>query len=144
MVKVEHYTELVLDNLILLAPSFVAAILTLCLGIELIKKQDVLLANSLKRLYFFDAMRPFIVALAAFLLKIILVLIAVPILGIQLLGLIIVVVMGYAIGISVQGSCGNFVSITLVLFLKASKVNGRIQVYDTFKKVEGIGTFDTI
>lgn len=145
MDKVEHYTELVIDNIISFAPRVLAAILVLWIGFKLLKKLDFLLSKSLERLSISDTMRPFIISLVATVLKIVLVLVGVSILGVQLSGLVtIVAAMGFAIGLSLQGSLGNFASGILILFLKPYKVHDWIQVDDKFGKVEEIGIFNRL
>ncbi|WP_396637828.1 mechanosensitive ion channel family protein [Maribacter sp. R77961] len=145
MDKIEQYTQIIIDNAISYAPRVFAAILLLWIGFKLLKKVDALLGKSLTKLSISDTMRPFIVSLVATTLKIVLLLIAVSILGVELSGLVtIVAAMGFAIGLSLQGSLGNFASGILILFLKPYKAHDWIQVDDSFGKVEEIGIFNTI
>jgi len=145
MDKIEQYTQIIIDNAISYAPRVFAAILLLWIGFKLLKKVDALLGKSLTKLSISDTMRPFIVSLVTTALKIVLLLIAVSILGVELSGLVtIVAAMGFAIGLSLQGSLGNFASGILILFLKPYKVHDWIQVDDSFGKVEEIGIFNTI
>lgn len=103
------------------------------------------MSKSLERLSISDTMHPFIVSLVATVLKIILVLVAIGILGVQLSGLVaILAAMGFAIGLSLQGSLGNFASGILIFFLKPYKLHDSIQVDDKFGKVEEIGIFNSL
>ncbi|MFS4417113.1 mechanosensitive ion channel family protein [Maribacter sp. 2307ULW6-5] len=145
MKDVTYYAELLRDNVIAYTPRVLGAILVLWLGFKLLKKVDKLLSNSLSKLSISDTMRPFIISLVTTVLKIVLVLVAVSILGVELSGLVtIVAAMGFAIGLSLQGSLGNFASGILILFLKPYKVHDWIQVDDKFGKVEEIGIFNTV
>lgn len=145
MDEITHYAELFRDNAIAYAPRVLGAILLLWLGFKLLKKVDRLLNNSLTKMKVSDTMRPFITSLVSTTLKIVLLLVAVSILGVELSGLVtIVAAMGFAVGLSLQGSLGNFASGILILFLKPYKVHDWIQVDDSFGKVEEIGIFNTI
>ncbi|MDT0621495.1 mechanosensitive ion channel family protein [Croceitalea vernalis] len=145
MDQVTYYAELLRDNAIAYAPRVLGAILLLWLGFKLLKKVDKLLTNSLTRLKVSDTMRPFIISMVNTALKLVLILIAVSILGVELSGLVTVVAaMGFAIGLSLQGSLGNFASGILILFLKPYKVHDWIQVDESFGKVEEIGIFNSV
>lgn len=145
MEKVTYYAELLRDNAIAYTPRIIGAAVLLWLGFKLLKKVDRLLGNSLTKLNISDTMRPFIVSLVSTILKIVVLLIAVSILGVELSGLVtIVAAMGFAIGLSLQGSLGNFASGILILFLKPYKVHDWIQIEDSFGKVQEIGIFNTI
>ncbi|MDC0008183.1 mechanosensitive ion channel family protein [bacterium] len=145
METITEYSQLILEKVIAFAPRVFGAVLLLWIGFKLLKKVDKLLSKSLTKLSISDTMRPFIISFVSTILKIILLLIAVSILGVELSGLVtIVAAMGFAIGISLQGSLGNFASGILILFLKPYKVHDWIQVDDSFGKVEEIGIFNTI
>ncbi len=145
MDKITYYAELLRDNAIAYAPRVLGALVLLWLGFKLLKKVDKLLSNSLSKLKVSDTMRPFIISMVVTTLKMVLILVAVSILGVELSGLVtIVAAMGFAIGLSLQGSLGNFASGILILFLKPYKVHDWIQVDDKFGKVEEIGIFNTV
>jgi len=145
MDKITEYSELILTKTIEFAPRVLGAILLLWIGFKLLKRVDKLLSKSLEKMKISDTMRPFIISFVSTILKIILLLVAVSILGVELSGLVtIVAAMGFAIGISLQGSLGNFASGILILFLKPYKVHDWIQVDDSFGKVEEIGIFNTV
>lgn len=145
MDKAQEYLSMVRDAAISYAPRVLGAVFLLWFGFKLLKKVDKLLTNSLKRLNISDTMRPFIISLVSTVLKIILLLIAVSLLGVELSGLVtIVAAMGFAIGLSLQGSLGNFASGILILFLKPYKSGDWVQVDESFGKVEEIGIFNTI
>ncbi len=145
METITEYSSLILEKVIEFAPRVFGAVLLLWIGFKLLKKVDKLLSKSLAKFKISDTMRPFIISFVSTILKIILLLIAVSILGVELSGLVtIVAAMGFAVGISLQGSLGNFASGILILFLKPYKVHDWIQVDDSFGKVEEIGIFNTI
>ncbi|WP_010522485.1 mechanosensitive ion channel family protein [Aquimarina agarivorans] len=145
MDKVNEYLEIAIDKIVFFAPKIIVAALLLWIGFKLIKKVDKIVSKSLIKMQVSDTMRPFIISLLTTVLKIALLLIAVSILGAELSGVAtIVAAMGFAIGLSLQGSLGNFASGILILFLKPYKANDWIEVDDKFGKVEEIGIFSTI
>lgn len=138
---VKQLTSLALEYI----PKIFGAVLVLWLGFKLIKKIDRLLSKSLEKFQVSDTMRPFIISLIATFAKIVVILVAVSIIGVKLSGLVAVfAAMGFAIGLSLQGSLGNFASGILILFLKPYEVNDWIQVGDFFGRVEEIGIFNTL
>jgi len=144
MDKVSHYSNIALDYAVKFVPRIILAALVLWLGFKLIGKIEKMVDKSLQRMSISDTMRPFLLSLVSTIIKITLLLVAVSILGVELSGLVtLVAAMGFAIGMSLQGSLGNFASGILILFLKPYKVGDWIQVDDKFGKVEEIGIFNT-
>lgn len=144
MDNLDKYIDLMKDGLINYTPKIILALIILWLGFKLIKKIEKLVDSSLSRMNISDTMRPFLNSMLSTVLKITLLLVAVSIIGVELSGLVtIVAAMGFAIGMSLQGSLGNFASGILILFLKPFKVNDWIQVDDKFGNVSEIGIFST-
>jgi small conductance mechanosensitive channel len=144
MEKLNTYFEIAIDKVVFYTPKLIAAAFILWLSFKLIKKVLILLERTLKKLQVSDTMRPFLLSMISVILKAALLFIVVSILGADLSGLLTVVAaMGFAIGMSLQGSLGNFASGILILFLKPYKVNDWIQIDDKFGKVEEIGIFNT-
>lgn len=143
--NINKYLNILTDNIIEFTPKLIGAGILLWIGFKLIKKLNKIVEKSLKKMQVSETMRPFLSSLIANFFKIVLLFVAVSIVGIQLSGLVtIVAAMGFAIGMSLQGSLGNFASGILILFLKPYKVNDWIQIDDKFGKVEEIGIFNTI
>ncbi|GAB1858525.1 mechanosensitive ion channel [Flavobacteriaceae bacterium MHTCC 0001] len=141
----DYYLKLIKTNIIEFAPKIILSGLLLWIGFKLIKKVNRLLENSLKRMQVSDTMRPFLLSLLSTILKIALLFTAISILGVELSGLVtIIAAMGFAIGLSLQGSLGNFASGILILFIKPYKVGDWIQIEEKFGKVEEIGIFNTV
>lgn len=142
--KLQQYGELALDNVIYFAPKILLAGIILWVGFKLISKVGKLISKALEKIQVSDTMRPFITSFVETILKIALLLISVSILGAKLSGLITVVAaMGFAVGIALQGSLGNFASGILILFLKPYEVGDWIQIDDKFGKVTEIAIFNT-
>lgn len=142
--NLNYYINLVKENCIEFAPRIIIAALVIWIGFKLLKKLTRLIDTSLKKMQVSDTMRPFLISLLSTVLKITLLFTAISILGVELSGLVtIVAAMGFAIGLSLQGSLGNFASGILILFLKPYKVHDWIEIDDKFGKVEEIGIFST-
>jgi len=145
MDKIDSYLDLIKTNLIHYIPKVLLALGVLWVGFKVIKKIEKIVNVSLQKMNISDTMRPFLNSLLSTTLKIVLLLTAVSILGVELSGLVtIVAAMGFAIGLSLQGSLGNFASGILILFLKPYKVSDWIQVGDKFGNVSEIGIFNTL
>ena len=143
--KLKGYGEIAMDSILYFTPKVLLAAVILWVGFKLIKKVGKLISSALQKIQVSDTMRPFIISLVETVLKIALLLISVSILGAKLSGLITVVAaMGFAIGIALQGSLGNFASGILILFLKPYEVGDWIQIDDKFGRVEEIGIFSTL
>lgn len=145
MEKVQGYFDIALEHIIFFAPRVIGAALTFWIGFKLIKKILSLLDKTLIKMHVSDTMRPFLLSILNIVLKVAVIFTIVSILGADLSGLVaILAAVSFAIGMSLQGSLGNFASGILILFLKPYKVNDWIQIDDKFGKVEEIGIFSTI
>ncbi len=145
MEKFNEYLEIAIDKIVFYTPKILVAAVILWVGFKIIKKVLSLLEKTLKKMQVSDTMRPFLLSMLSVILKASLIFVIVSILGADLSGLLtILAAMGFAIGLSLQGSLGNFASGILILFLKPYKVHDWIQIDDKFGKVEEIGIFNTI
>ena len=145
MENIEKYAKLAIDNAIAYTPKIIGAAAVLWIGFKLISKLLKLLDTTLKRMHITDTMRPFLISIISVVLKVAILFIVVSILGANLSGLItILAAAGFAIGMALQGSLGNFASGILIMFLKPYEVSDWIQVGDSFGKVEEISIFNTV
>ncbi len=145
MEKLYEYLDIAIDSVVFFAPRILAAVVVLWLGFKLINKILKLVDAALKRMHISDSMRPFLISIVSVLLKIAILFIIISILGADLSGLVaILAAVSFAIGMSLQGSLGNFASGILIMFLKPYHINDWIQVGDSFGKVQEIGIFNTI
>ena len=125
-------------------PRIVLAILVLWVGLYLAKRLTQLLDHLLIRRGFSENLRPFIHSLTGITLKILVLTFVASILGADLTGLFaIMAAAGFAIGLALQGSLGNFASGILILTFHPYRVGDWIQVDEKFGKVLEIGIFST-
>ncbi len=145
MEKLHEYLEILIDKTVFFAPRIIGAALIFWIGFKLIKKIIGLIDKTLKKTGISDTMRPFLLSIISVILKIAVIFIIVTILGVDLSGMLaILAAVGFAIGMSLQGSLGNFASGILIMFLKPYEVDDWIQVGESFGKVKEIGIFSTI
>jgi small conductance mechanosensitive channel len=125
-------------------PRIVLALLVLWIGLFIAKKLTQLLDHGLIRRGFSENLRPFIHSLTSITLKILVLTFVASILGADLTGLFaIMAAAGFAIGLALQGSLGNFASGILILTFHPYRVGDWVQVDDKFGKVLEIGIFST-
>ncbi len=144
MDKINEYYNIAIDNIVLYTPKIILALIILWGGFKIIKKVTDLTKIGLERAGFTNNITPFVISLVNINLKIGLLFIIATLLGADLTGLIaILAAAGFAIGMALQGSLGNFASGILVLAFKPYKTDDWIEISDEFGKVEEIGIFNT-
>jgi len=145
MEGLEKYFEIAIEKIVFFAPRIIGAALILWIGFKVIKKIVKLIETALKRMNISDTMRPFLISIISVLLKIAIVFIVISVLGADLSGFVaILAAVSFAVGMSLQGSLGNFASGILIMFLKPYQLEDWIQVSDSFGKVKEIGIFNTV
>jgi len=142
--KGSEYLQLAIDKAIFYLPRIFMAGLILWIGFRIVKKLVQLVSAALERTGFSETLRPFLSSTVGILLKGAVLFAIASVLGADLTGLVaILAAAGFAVGMALQGSLGNFASGILILTLKPYKVNDWIQVEDKFGRVEEIGIFST-
>lgn len=142
--KFDKYLQTALDNAIYFLPRIVGAVLILWIGFKLIKKLIILVQVTLKKAGFSESLQSFLASIASVVLKLALFFVVANIVGADLTGLVaILAAAGFAVGMALQGSLGNFASGILILTLKPYKIGDWIQLDDKFGRVVEIGIFST-
>jgi len=142
--KLNEYFQIALDKGIFYLPRIVAAGFILWIGFKIVRKLVQWVSAALKKTGFSETLRPFLSSTISIVLKGTVLFIIASILGADLTGLVaILAAAGFAVGMALQGSLGNFASGILILTLKPYKVGDWIQVDDKFGRVEEIGIFST-
>lgn len=143
-IDVQKIINLIQQKAIIYVPKLLLGGLILWLGMKLIKRLVIVLAKVMEKAGFDDTIRPFLISMINFVLKGALLLTIASILGVNLSSLVaLLAAVGFAIGMALQGSLGNFASGILILTLKPYKSGDWIQVEEKFGKVEEIGIFST-
>lgn len=143
--KLQKYFDLAIDQAVYIVPRLVLAFFILWLGLKLIKKLKYLIEKALDKFNVATTLRPFINSLINISLKILLFMLIANIVGADITGLIaLLAAAGFAVGMALQGSLGNFASGVLILSLRPYKIGDWIGIEDYFGKVEEIGIFNTL
>jgi len=142
--KLHQYFDIAVDQAIYIMPRLLLAFLILWIGFKLIKRLGGLIEKGQAKLRIADTLRPFINSVIKGVLKIFLFMMVANIVGADITGLIaLFATAGFAIGLALQGSLGNFASGVLILSLQPYKTGDWVLVEEKFGKVEEIGIFNT-
>lgn len=121
--KLQKYFDLAIDQAVYIVPRLVLAFFILWLGLKLIKKLKYLIEKALDKFNVATTLRPFINSLINISLKILLFMLIANIVGADITGLIaLLAAAGFAVGMALQGSLGNFASGVLILSLRPYKI----------------------
>ncbi len=143
--KLQEYFDIATDKVVYFMPKVFLALLIFWIGFTVIKKLRGFVDKGLAKVGITTNLRPFMCSIIDVVLKIFLFMLVANIVGADLTGLIaILAATGFAIGMALQGSLGNFASGVLILSLKPYKVGDWVNIEDKFGKVEEIGIFNTV
>jgi small conductance mechanosensitive channel len=144
MDKINEYLQIAMEKAFFFIPRILLAGIILWLGFKLVKKLVQWVGLALERTGFSETLRPFIKSTTSIILKGAVLFAIASVIGADLTGLFaILAAAGFAIGMALQGSLGNFASGILILTLKPYKIGDWIQLEDKFGRVEEIGIFST-
>lgn len=139
------YLDKALDMLLVYGPRVLLAVFTLFFGSWLVRILSSLLEKALLKMSFDETLRPYLVALSSSLLKAVLYISVIGMIGVQTTSIIAVLgAAGFAIGMALQGSLGNFAGGVLILVFKPFKVGDLIETQGTTGVVESIQPFTTV
>jgi len=134
-----------LDMFIQFSPKILLAIVVLFVGFRLIQMIVKRLDRSLAKGEMDGSVRGFLLSMLSILLKVLLFFSAAEIVGIKTASfLAILAAAGFAIGMALQGSLGNFAAGVMIIFFKPYKIGDIIEVADSKGKVSDIQIFNTI
>jgi len=139
--NMDYYVQMVVDS----GVTIVASIITLVLGLWIIKR-IVNGANAYMEKREFDAtLRPFLRDIINFGLKTMLIISVIGMLGVQMTSFIAVLgAAGLAVGLALQGSLSNFAGGVIVLIMKPYKVGEFIEIGGIMGTVKEIQIFYTV
>lgn len=142
--KLNEYFQMAVDKTVFYLPRIIIAGFILWIGFKIVEKLVQLVQAALKKTGFSETLRPFLASTVSIVLKGAVLFVIASILGADLTGLVaILAAAGFAIGMALQGSLGNFASGILILTLKPYKVGDWIQVEEKFGRVVEIGIFSS-
>jgi small conductance mechanosensitive channel len=139
------YWNQLIGFFVLYTPKLLLAIIVLIAGLWLIKRLVKLLDKLMERREVDKSLHSFIDSLAGVILKILLLLTVISMVGVETTSFIAILAsVGFAIGMALQGSLGNFAGGVLILFLKPFKVYDYIEAQGFAGTVQSIQIFHTI
>jgi len=126
-------------------PRVVMALLTLLIGLWVIRLIIKALGRGLEVRDMDPTLKPFLLTLAGFLLKVMLFLAIAGQVGVETTSFIAVLgAAGLAIGLALQGALGNFAAGVLILIFRPFKVGDLIEAQDSLGFVKEISVFVTV
>ncbi|MEL6865172.1 MAG: mechanosensitive ion channel [Bacteroidota bacterium] len=145
MEELQSYWSAFVDGAIRYLPTLATAIIVLVVGFWVIKKMISLAQTALEKASFSPEIRSFLLSILDIGLKVVVLLVAAGIVGINTASLVAVMAAaGFAVGLALQGSLGNFAAGIIILVFKPYRVGDWIEVQESFGKVEEIQIFSTI
>ena len=143
--KLTKYWDGFIDFCVTFTPKLLMAIVSLYVGLWLIKKITGIVKLSLEKANFSEEVRPFVISFINITLKVFVILFAASFLGFQTTSIVgILAAASFAVGLALQGSLGNFAAGILVLIFRPYKIGDMVEVNGKFGKVEEISVFNTV
>jgi len=145
MDKLEKIYEQAIELLMTGGPKLLLAILTLLIGLRLIKWFVKGLDKLMEARKLDETLQRFMLSLANILLKALLFISVATMIGIETTSLIAMLgAAGLAVGLALQGSLANFAGGILILFFRPFKVDDIIEAQGYVGRVSEIQIFNTI
>ncbi len=145
MVDIEALLKIGLDLVVLYTPKVLLALITLVVGLWIIKGITKVLKKALARKEIDVSLQGFLFSLVGIGLKILLFISVISMLGIQMTSFIAILgAAGLAVGLALQGSMSNFAGGVLILLFKPYKVGDFIDAQGYAGTVAAIQIFNTI
>lgn len=145
MENLDQYWEQLISLAIAYGPRLLLAIITLVIGLKLIKWVMRLLGSSMTRREVDQTLRGFLESLTSIGLKFLLLITVAAMVGVETTSFIALLgAAGLAVGLALQGSLANFAGGVLILFFKPFKVGDIIDAQGYLGTVDHIQIFNTI
>lgn len=133
------------EQLLAYAPKILLAIITLVVGLRLIKVLDRGIDKVMRVKAYDSSLRSFLISLSDIILKVALVISVIGILGVETTSFIAVLgSAGLAIGLALQGSLSNFAGGVMLLLFKPFREGDYIKAQDFEGTVRELNVFHTI
>ncbi len=145
MEVIHQYWGQLLQLILLFAPRVVTAILTLVIGLWLIRILGRYVEKVLEKGKVDISLQRFLISLVSIGLKLLLLISVASMVGIATTSFVAILgAAGLAVGLALQGSLANFAGGVLILLLKPFKVGDVIQAQGFTGRVEAIQIFNTV
>ena len=145
MDQLNDYTASIIEMIISYAPSLVMAIAVLIVGFWIVNKINAFVSKALSKMSFSPEIVSFLGSLVSVALKVMVVFTVAEIVGVETTSFVAVLAAaGFAVGLALQGSLGNFAAGIIILLFKPYRVGDWVSIQDKFGKVTEIQIFNTI
>ena len=145
MEKLEPYFTNIWNNVIDYAPKVLLALVTLWIGLKIIGWIAKILNRQFKARNIDESLRPFLVNLLSWTLKVMVFISVASIIGIQTTSFVAILgAAGLAVGLALQGTLANFAGGVLIMIFKPFSVGHLIEAQGELGVVSEIQIFTTI
>lgn len=145
METVGKYAELITEMLIQYAPKVLLAAVLLWIGFRIINKLVNSGLKAMEKTGLGQDVRPFLASMLGILLKTLLVFSAAGIVGIETTSFVAAMAAaGFAIGLALQGSLGNFAAGIIILIFRPYKAGDLVTIEDYTGHVAEVQIFNTV
>jgi len=142
---VEKYIDLIAEMLIQYTPKVLFALVLLWIGFRLINRLVDTGLKAMERSGLSQDVRPFLATLMGLLLKALLVFSAAGIVGIETTSFVAALAAaGFAVGLALQGSLGNFAAGIIILIFKPYKAGDLVSIGENTGRVAEVQIFNTV
>lgn len=145
MDKMEKYSAYAMDFVMQYGPKLIGAIITLIIGLWVVKRISKFFDKSLEKKNVDPSLRPFLSSMVGTLLKIFLFVSVLSMMGIEMTSFVAILgAAGLAVGLALSGTLQNFAGGVIILILKPFKVGDFIEAQGYSGSVSSIQIFNTI
>lgn len=139
------YSDLIMDFVMSYGPKLIGAIITLIVGLWVIKAIVKGVSKAFEKKNIDPSLRPFLISMIGALLKVFLVISVLGMIGIEMTSFIAILgAAGLAVGMALSGTLQNFAGGVIILILKPFKVGDFIDAQGYSGTVNSIQIFNTI
>lgn len=139
------YLDKAMDFVLDVGPNLILAIFVIFAGLWVIKRLMKVITPIFRKAGFSIEISSFLASLISISLKVLLFFTVAGIVGIDTAGFIAVLAAaGFAVGLALQGSLGNFAAGIIILLFRPYRVGDWVEIQGKFGKVEDIQIFNTI
>lgn len=143
--SIQKYLDKAVELSMEYSPKLILALITLFIGLRFLKLVRNLLTRAFEKGDVDATLRPFVLNLLNWILKVILFIVVASMIGIETTSLVALLgAAGLAIGLALQGSLGNFAGGVIILVFKPFKVGDWIEVEGKVGRVDEIQIFNTL
>ena len=145
MVDLQSFNDMLIEKVMLYVPKLVVAVLTLFIGLFIIRILTGAMSKQMKNQKVDLTLRLFIASIVGVALKVMLAITVISMFGVQMTSFIAVLAAaGLAVGLALQGSLANFAGGVLIMLFKPFKAGDVIEAQGFLGKVDQIQIFHTI